>query len=223
MESELRRPVEPFPVRLADEPAGPAEALDALCGGDRGRSAALCARYTLDELLGATPEEWEERLGVDARTAVRLEAAVRLGARAAAGRATRARRPVLRSARRVFDLLRPEFAGIEQEQFVALLLDGKHRLKRVVRVSVGTLTTSLVHPREVFRPAIRGAAAAVIVAHNHPSGDPEPSAEDLEVTARLHEVGALVGIRLLDHVIAGDERFVSLRERMQLGSAVAGV
>src|SRR5690606_306825 len=100
--------------------------------------------------------------------------------------------------------------------FVALLLDARHRLLRVERVSEGTLTSSVVHPREVFGPALREAAAAVVVAHNHPSGDPTPSAEDRDVTARLAEAGRLVGVRLLDHVVVGDPGFVSFRERGDL-------
>ena len=98
---------------------------------------------------------------------------------------------------------------------MALVLDGKHRLRGIQEVSRGTLTTSLVHPREVFFAAVSMKAAAVIVAHNHPSGDPEPSIEDLEVTRRLVEAGRILGIPLLDHVVLGDdERFVSLRDRM---------
>ena len=85
--------------------------------------------------------------------------------------------------------------------------------RHAVAVSSGTLTTSLVHPREVFRAAVREAAACVIVAHNHPSGDPEPSPEDLEVTRRLRAAGELLGIPLQDHVILGERSFVSLRER----------
>jgi DNA repair protein RadC len=87
---------------------------------------------------------------------------------------------------------------------------------------VGTLTTSLVHPREVFRSAVREAAAALIAVHNHPSGDPEPSAEDLEVTRRLIEAGRLLGIPLLDHVVVGDGAWVSLRERMPFGPIAGG-
>jgi DNA repair protein RadC len=119
----------------------------------------------------------------------------------------------MRSARRVFEEVAPRLRGIERETFLALLLDGKHRLRRVVRISEGTLTTSLVHPREVFRAAVREAAAALVVAHNHPSGDPEPSREDVEVTHRLRDAGTLLGIPLLDHVIAGAGSYVSLRER----------
>ena len=95
-----------------------------------------------------------------------------------------------------------------------LVLDGKHSLLRCDRVSTGTLTSSIVHPREVFRPAIQAAAAAVICAHNHPSGDPEPSAEDVTVTRRLVEAGKLLGIPVLDHVVLGEARFVSLRQRL---------
>lgn len=108
----------------------------------------------------------------------------------------------------------PHVRGLERETFHVLALDGKHRLLSRHAVSTGTLTTSLVHPREVFRAAVREGAAAVIAVHNHPSGDPEPSTEDVEVTRRLLEAGQLLGIPLLDHVVIGDARCVSLRERM---------
>ena len=120
----------------------------------------------------------------------------------------------LRTAEAVASLLRPLLENEPSERFVALLLNGKHRITGFVEVSRGTLTTSLVHPREVFGPALREVAAAVIVAHNHPSGDPEPSQEDLEVTRRLREAGQLVGVPLLDHIIVGERgSFTSLRER----------
>ena len=93
------------------------------------------------------------------------------------------------------------------------MLDGKHRLRVRELVSVGTLTGSLVHPREVFRTAVRDGAAAIVVAHNHPSGDPEPSAEDIEVTRRLTQAGRWLGVPVLDHVVLGGARWVSLRAR----------
>ena len=121
-----------------------------------------------------------------------------------------------RSAEAVATILRPLLENEACERFVALLLNGKHRVAGFAEVSRGTLTSSLVHPREVFGPAIREVAAAVIVAHNHPSGDPEPSQEDLAVTKRLHEAGVLLGIPLLDHIIVGERgSFTSLRERVQ--------
>ena len=112
-------------------------------------------------------------------------------------------------------MLRPLLEDEVVEVFVVLLLNGKHRIFAFAEVSRGTLTSSLVHPREVFGPALRQAAAAVIVAHNHPSGDPEPSVEDLEVTRRLRDAGKLLGVPLLDHVVLGvDGKFTSLRERI---------
>jgi DNA repair protein RadC len=102
------------------------------------------------------------------------------------------------------------------EEFHVLLLNARHEVQRRVMVSRGSLNASIVHPREVFRPAILGSAASVILVHNHPSGDPEPSEEDLSITRRLAQVGELLGIPVLDHVVVGKRGFVSLRARGQL-------
>ena len=102
---------------------------------------------------------------------------------------------------------------LQVEQFRTLLLDGKHRLIGDVLVSQGTLTSSPVHPREVFHAAIRAKAAALVLMHNHPSGDASPSADDLEITRRLVQVGDMVGIRVVDHVIVGQGAFSSLADR----------
>lgn len=122
------------------------------------------------------------------------------------------------TAARVLQLLTD---GSPVEQFWVLMLDAKHRLLGCELVSQGTLTTSLVHPREVFGPAIRLPCAAIIVGHNHPSGDPEPSMEDVSVTKRLHAAGILLGIPLLDHVIVANDgeraTSVSLQSRNPLG------
>lgn len=150
---------------------------------------------------------------------IRLAAAFALGRRVERG-AGPPRGP-LRSAEQVYRLVAPELRGAEQECFQVLLLDGRHRLLRRTPVSAGTLTGSLVHPREVFRSAVREAAAALIAVHNHPSGDPEPSVEDLEVTRRLIEAGRILGVPLLDHVVVGGARWVSLRERLPFGEAAA--
>jgi len=145
-------------------------------------------------------------------------AAERLAAAFAIARRVRGhvppRRPSLRTADRVHRLLAEELAGLERERFLALLLDGKHRLFARTQISVGTLTSSLVHPREVFRLAVRAGAAALICVHNHPSGDPQPSAEDLDVTRRLRDAGNLLGIPVLDHVVIAATGYVSLRERL---------
>lgn len=100
-----------------------------------------------------------------------------------------------------------------REHFRVLLLDTKNKVLGMEEISIGSLNTSLVHPREVFRPAIRKACASVILIHNHPSGDPTPSSEDIAVTRRLYEAGRLLGIEVLDHVVIGDGRFVSFREK----------
>ena len=181
------------------------ELLELLGGSVRRESADLAG------LAHLSAAELESEHGFSQRGAQRLEAAFELGRRASRPRSERAG---VTSPRAVFELLEPELAGLDQEAFVVLLLDGKHRLRRHQLISLGTLTTSLVHPREVFRTAIESAAAAIVVAHNHPSGDPEPSAEDLAVTRRLIRSGRLLGVPLLDHVVLGDRRWVSLRERI---------
>lgn len=119
----------------------------------------------------------------------------------------------LNSAQKIVDL----FASLEKECkeiFIACHLDNKNKLLCIETVSVGSLTASIVHPREVFKSALLSSAAALIVLHNHPSGDPEPSREDLDITQRLKDGAQLLGLRLLDHVILGGEgRYVSLADR----------
>lgn len=111
------------------------------------------------------------------------------------------------------DMLMPAMRYLEREEFRALFLDTRNKVMDVVTISVGTLNSSIVHPREVFRAAIRSGSAAMIVAHNHPSGDPAPSPEDIAITRRLCRVGTLVGIEVLDHIIIGDNVYVSFREK----------
>ena len=122
-------------------------------------------------------------------------------------------KPCIRSPQDVSNLLMAEMRDLKKEHLRSLLLDTKNRVVKTCIVSIGILDSSLVHPREVFKDAIVASAAAIIVVHNHPSGDPSPSAEDRRITLRLHECGTLLGIELLDHIILGDNRFVSLKER----------
>ena len=105
-----------------------------------------------------------------------------------------------------------DISHLAQEVFIVLCLNTKNRLIQRHLVSLGTLNSSLVHPREVFRPAIQDGAASIVVAHNHPSGDPAPSSEDIRITRKLIEAGRQIGIGVLDHLIIGSEDFVSLRE-----------
>ena len=121
--------------------------------------------------------------------------------------------PVFSSSHLVYSYFAPRFKNAKKETFFCALLDAKNRLMREVKVSEGTLTNSLIHPREAFKEAIRESAASVIFVHNHPSGDPGPSRDDIAVTERLKATGDIVGITVLDHVIVGDGTYVSLKEK----------
>ncbi len=116
------------------------------------------------------------------------------------------------SSDQVFKVLN-DLKSMEVETFLCLHLDTKNTIKALQVVSIGSLSSSLVHPREVFRSAIVNGAAGVIFAHNHPSGDPEPSKEDMDITKRLCEVGKLIGIRCLDHIIVGQDRYFSFADQ----------
>jgi len=118
-----------------------------------------------------------------------------------------------RSSFEIYEHFRPQFEELKKECFWDVLLDGKNRIIKIVKVSEGSLTASLVHPREVFRPAIQEAAAAVLFVHNHPSGDPAPSQEDIQITRRLLETGRIIGIKPLDHVIIGGFRYFSFADQ----------
>lgn len=118
----------------------------------------------------------------------------------------------IRSAADVARFIRGVAGGDAREHFVVLMLDGRHRPIAYQVVSIGTATASLVHPREVFQAAVSIGAVSIIVAHNHPSGDPSPSREDREITERLARAGELMGIRLLDSIVVADSRFQSIRE-----------
>ena len=109
--------------------------------------------------------------------------------------------------------LQAYFSGHDREEFIIIGLDGKNRLQFLNSVSMGCLTSSIVHPREVFKPAILGNAVSLILCHNHPSGDPTPSQEDISITSKLVAAGELLGIKILDHVIIGDDRFISFADK----------
>lgn len=149
--------------------------------------------------------------GLSHKRSLALEASFQLQRRLAASVILPGRS--FRSSLEIFRHFHPRMADLKKECFWNVLLDGKNRILRTVRVSEGSLTSSLVHPREVFRPAIREAAAGILFVHNHPSGDPAPSPEDLQVTRRLVETGKVVGIRVLDHIIIGCGRYFSFADQ----------
>jgi DNA repair protein RadC len=119
----------------------------------------------------------------------------------------------IKNAQDVYNQVSDELIPLKQEHFLALYLDTKNQIIKKQVVSKGTLNASLVHPREVFNPAVKASANSIILVHNHPSGDPTPSKEDETVTKNLVDAGELLGISVLDHVVIGDDEFVSLREK----------
>lgn len=191
---------------VAEDAVGLARACLLRCGGLRGVSQ-------------TSAQGLQDQPGLGPAKAASLQAAFELGRRVAAV-ALQQGQPIS-SPLDVHRAFLPWIREQKRESFQVLLLDARHRLLSLRMVSLGTLTASLVHPREVFRPAIREAAAAVVVLHNHPSGDPRPSAEDREVTRRLLAAGELLGIQLLDHVIVAEGGYFSFREELG-GALIAG-
>jgi DNA repair protein RadC len=165
-------------------------------------------------LSSATVTEICRVKGVGLAKASSIKAALELGSRCGSSSILEAER--FSSSVQVFEHYRYRFRDQKKEHVLSLLLDGKNRVIREERVSEGSLNQSIVHPREVFNPAVRESAAAIIIVHNHPTGDPSPSREDLEITRRLKEAGDLLGIRLLDHIIIGDGTFFSFADKSQL-------
>jgi DNA repair protein RadC len=152
--------------------------------------------------------------GVGRARAAQLLAALELGRRTLTrGPGARVQ---LRSPRDAAAFLLPTFGARGVEQFGVVLLDSKHRVLRTTIVASGTLNSTIVQPRDVFREAMLGAAASIVAFHNHPSGDPTPSPEDVELTRRLCAAGLLMGIEVVDHVVLGDAKYCSLKEMGQL-------
>ncbi len=148
--------------------------------------------------------------GIGPAKAAQIKAAIELGKRVLSTPLTK--ETVITRSQLVFKHYYPLLRDLRQEVFKVILLDAKHAVIRDKTVSEGTLTSSLVHPREVFNEAVRESAAAVIFLHNHPSGDPKPSKEDRMLTVRLQEAGEILGVQVLDHVIIGDNRYISFAD-----------
>lgn len=161
-------------------------------------------------LVRARQDELERVHGIGAARAAQVLAAVELGRRTLT-RAARDRVQIT-SARVVAELLLPLYGNRPVEQFGVVLLDTKRRVLRTTVLSIGTLDASIVHPREIFREATLAGAAALVLFHNHPSGDPKPSDDDVALTRRLAAAGVLMGIDVIDHIILADVRYYSFRE-----------
>ena len=169
--------------------------------------------YTSDNIgdLGmAEVRELTDINGIGEAKACSIVAAMELSKRLKSDRLAGSKQR-LRDSRDVADMLMDELAGEKREVFMAINLNTKLQIESKSLISIGNLDSAPVHPREVFSPAVKRGAAAVIVAHNHPSGDPTPSSQDIEVTVRLKEASEIIGIKLLDHVIVGNGRFTSMK------------
>jgi DNA repair protein RadC len=202
--------------RLGAAALGDNELLAIVLGQGRARASALdlanamLAEGGLRALSRARQDDLRRVPGIGAARAAQVMAAIELGRRSLT-RSDDARLQ-LKTPRSVAEFLLPQFGNRPVEQFGVLSLDTKHRVIRASILSVGSLDTSIVHPREVFREATASGAAAVVLFHNHPSGDPEPSGDDVRLTERLVAAGILMGIDVLDHVILADVKYFSFRE-----------
>lgn len=165
---------------------------------------------SLKGIASASVEELSQVKGIGIAKASQIRAAFELANRLE-GYSEAGSKPVVKTPDDVVGLVRGRLKGKKKEYFLALLLDTRNRLIKVAEISVGSLEGSLVHPREVFKEAISATAASVVFAHNHPSGDPTASEDDIRLTKRLAEVGEIVGIDVLDHIIIGDKNFLSLK------------
>lgn len=185
--------------------------------GTRGNSALSLAIRVLKHFEGiyllkdATINELTSIKGIGEAKAINLLAALEFGRRIHNFRVTD--RYVIRSPEDGANYIMDELRHLKQEHFVCLYLDTKNTVIHRQTIFIGSLNASIVHPREVFREAVRRSAASIICAHNHPSGNPSPSQEDIQVTKRLCEAGKLVGIEILDHLVIGDRKYVSLKEK----------
>ncbi|MEH7273199.1 RadC family protein [Neobacillus vireti] len=162
-------------------------------------------------LKAATLEEMTQIKGIGQAKAIQILAAVEIGRRIANLNYTD--RYVIRSPEDGANYVMNDMRFLSQEHFVCLYLNTKNQVLHKQTIFIGSLNASIVHPREVFREALKRSAASIICLHNHPSGDPAPSREDIEVTKRLVECGKMIGIDVLDHLIIGENKFVSLKEK----------
>jgi DNA repair protein RadC len=204
-----------------DEVLTDAEVVGVVLGcGFRGRSAVDIARALLAHsgslrgIARLSASELRRIAGIGPARAAQLLGAFALARRFAAESLTPGE--ALRSSADIYRHFSPRLRDRKREEFLVVLLDGKNRVIREARISIGSLNASIVHPREVFHMAVRESAGALVLVHNHPSGDPTPSAEDIEVTERLARAGEILGIRVLDHVVLGEGSYTSFVEKGML-------
>jgi len=162
-------------------------------------------------LVDSVEEELMQIKGIGSKRARQIKAIYELSQRLSRYPGTKGR--FIKCPQDLYDLLMLEMRFLKKEVFKAILLNTKNRILEVIDVSIGSLNSSIVHPREVYACAVKTAASGICFVHNHPSGDPEPSREDVETTQRLKSAGDVLGIKVLDHLVIGDGRYVSFKEQ----------
>ncbi len=203
--------------KLGVEALSAQEILSLIMGrGVDGESVMVTAQRMLSQfgnlrgIASASVEELSQVKGIGLAKAAQIKAASELANRLE-GYSQAGDKPLVKTPEDVASLVKSRLGGKKKEHFLALLLDTRNQLIKVSEISIGSLDTSIVHPREVFKEAISASAASVIFVHNHPSGDPEASEDDIKLTKRLAEAGEIVGIDVLDHIIIGDKKHLSLK------------
>ncbi len=168
-------------------------------------------KYNLKSLSRLKTSTLKKQLGIGDAKACQIMACFELGKRFSAFK--EGKKPVIRNAKDIADLFIPEMDALEKEHFKGIYLDSRKKIIKQETIFIGSLNESVVHPREIFKIALDENAAAIILLHNHPSGDPNPSSFDIEITKELIKAGELLGIQVLDHIIIGGKKYISLKEK----------
>lgn len=189
--------------------------------GTRGRNVIALAQHIMQcvggvaRLAHTAPQELITIPGIGTARAARIAASFQISRRALEAEAEPGGHLAVSASGDIYRRVGPRLSGLDQEVFLALALDARNVITDIIEIARGSLTHVEVHPREVFRPLVRQAAASAILAHNHPSGDATPSDEDIRLTARLRAAGDIIGIPVLDHIIVGAGHYISMADYMR--------